>query len=163
MVAPVEAIKEDANGILNQQTNYTLKLYRYPGGHMMSNGKIDNTVVDATHPAPVPSSTYDGLVNEGASSTMDATMGPGANLGMMIHANKSNFVMDNVLVDGLYGASQSDVTTHNIPTSFMSTQMYKVDKPMVVTTANNTLTLKGGKNIEVGTEAVLANGTNLQR
>lgn len=161
VVAPVEAIKEDANGILNQQTNYTLKLYRYPGGHMMSNGKIDNTVVDATHPAPVPSSTYDGLVNEGASSTMVATMGPGANLGMMIRAN-SNLVMENVLVDGLYDPSQSDVTTHNIPTSFTSTQMYKVDKPMVVTTANKTLTLKGSKNIEAGTEAILANGTVLQ-
>ena len=163
VVGPVEAIKEDVNGLLNQNTDYTLKLYRYPGGHKMSNGKIDNTVVDASHPAPVPSSTYDGLVNEGESSTMDASMGPGANLGMMIHANKSKFVMENVLVDGLYGASQSDVTTHNIPTSFTSTQMYKVDKPMVVTTADNTLTLKGSKNIEVGTEAILANGTVLQR
>ena len=163
VVGPVEAIKEDAEGLLNQQTNYTLKLYRYPGGHMMSNGKMDNTVVDATHPAPVPSSTYDGLVNEGTSSTMDASMGPGANLGMMIHANKSKFVMENVLVDGLYNPSQSDVTTHNIPTSFTSTQMYKVDKPMVVTTADNTLTLKGSKNIEAGTEAILANGTILQR
>jgi hypothetical protein len=71
----------------------------------MSNGHIDETVVDAENPAPVPSSTYDGLVNEGESSTMDATKGPGANLGMMIHANKSNFVMENVLVDGLYGAN----------------------------------------------------------
>ena len=162
VVGPVEAIKEDVDGILNQNTDYTLKLYRYPGGHKMSNGKIDNTVVDATHPAPVPSSTYNGLVNEGASSTMNASMGPGANLGMMINAN-SNFVMDNVLVDGLYGANETDVTTHNIPTSFTSTQVYKVDKPMVVTTANNTLVLKGDKNIEVGTEAILANGTILQR
>ena len=161
VVGPIDAVLEKEN--LNRWPDYQLKLYRYPGGHMMSNGKIDNTVVDASHPAPVPSSTYDGLVNEGESSTMDASMGPGANLGMMIHANKSNFVMENVLVDGLHGATTTDVTTHNIPTSFTSTQMYKVDKPMVVTTANNTLTLKGRKNIEAGTEAILANGTVLQR
>ena len=161
VVGPIDAVLEKEN--LNRWPDYQLKLYRYPGGHMMSNGKIDNTVVDASHPAPVPSSTYDGLVNEVESSTMDASMGPGANLGMMIHANKSKFVMENVLVDGLYGATTTDVTTHNIPTSFTSTQMYKVDKPMVVTTANNALTLKGRKNIEAGTEAILANGTVLQR
>ncbi len=175
VVGPVEAIKEDAE--LNQNTEYSLKLYRYPGGHKMSNGRNDNTVVDATHTAPIPSNTYDGLVNEGESSQMDPSLGPGANLGMMIHANKSNFVMENVLVDGLFGASEGDITTHNIPTSFTSTQMYNVNKPMVVVdtvgtvvTGNqpkqSSLTLKGFRrtttNVSGETE-VVTNGTILQR
>lgn len=158
VVGPIDAVLEKDN--LNRWPDYQLKLYRYPGGHMMSNGHIDETVVDAEHPATAP---MDEATWNGQSTTSNVTVGPGANLGMMIHANKSNFVMDNVLVDGLYGASQSDVTTHNIPTSYTSTQMYKVDKPMVVTTANNTLTLKGSKTIDEGTEAILANGTILQR
>ena len=157
VVGPIDAVLENDN--LNRWPNYQLKLYRYPGGHIMSNNQYDETkVVDAEHPVAAPDDveTWNG-------QTGNSTVGPGANLGMMIHANKSNFVMENVLVDGLYGANQSDVTTHNIPTSFTSTQMYKVDKPMVVTTANNTLSLKGRKNIEIGTEAILANGTILQR
>jgi hypothetical protein len=156
VVGPIEAVLENDN--LNRWPDYQLKLYRYPGGHLMSNDYYDETVVDAEHPATAPDNvdTWNG-------QTGNSTVGPGANLGMMIHANKSNFVMENVLVDGLYGATTTDVTTHSIPTSFMSTQVYKVNKPMVVTTANSTLTLKGSKNIETGTEAILANGTILQR
>jgi hypothetical protein len=160
VVGPIEAINEKE--ALNQNTTYTLKLYRYPGGHIMSNDEYDETVVDSEHPAPIPSSSYNGLVNEDEESDMASDKGPGANLGMMIHANRANFVMENVLVDGLYGATPTDVTTHNIPTSFMSTQVYKVDKPMVVTTANNTLTLKGRKTLNASDE-ILTNGTILQR
>lgn len=154
VVGPVEAVLENDN--LNRWPDYQLKLYRYPGGHLMSNGYYDETVVDAEHPATAPDNveTWNG-------QTGNSTVGPGANLGMMIHANKSNFVMENVLVDGLYGATTTDVTTHSIPTSFMSTQVYKVNKPMVVTTANAALTLKGYKNTL--NEEIVANGTILQR
>ncbi len=166
VVGPVEAIKEDVNGLLNQNTEYSLKLYRYPGGHKMRNGQIDGT--DAEHPVEAPTETpeqpYNGLPT-------GETAGPGANLGMMIHANKSNFVMENVLVDGLFGASGGDITTHNIPTSFTSTQMYNVNKPMVVvdTVGNpskqSSLTLKGFRtttNVS-GEIEVVTNGTILQQ
>ena len=154
VVGPIEAVLENDN--LNRWPDYQLKLYRYPGGHLMSNDYYDETVVDAEHPATAPDNvdTWNG-------QTGNSTVGPGANLGMMIHANKSNFVMENVLVDGLYGATTTDVTTHSIPTSFMSTQVYKVNKPMVVTTANAALTLKGYKNTL--NEEIVANGTILQR
>ena len=165
VVGPVEAIKEKEN--LNKLPQYQLKLYRYPGRHMMSNDQYDETVVvDAEHPATAPDdeAAWNG-------QTQNSTVGPGANLGMMIHANKTNFVMENVLVDGLFGAEPDDITTHNIPTSFTSTQVYKVNKPMlVVDTVGNpskqsSLTLKGFRtttNVS-GEIEVVTNGTILQR
>ena len=163
VVGPIEAILEKEN--LNRWPDYQLKLYRYPGGHEMSNGKIDATVVYAGHPAPVPTASYDGLKNEGEGSTMNPVLGPGANLGMMIHSNKTDrkFVMNNVLVDGLFTYEQDEINVHNIPESYQDSVKYKVSEPMVVTVANDSLILKGNKKTDTSTGEIVANGTIIHR
>jgi hypothetical protein len=86
---------------------------------------------------------------------------------MMIHANKANFVMENVLVDGLFTENPDDITVHFIPSSY-TTQKLKVNKPMVVAdnvgnaSNNSSLTLKGNKSVDESGK-ILTDGTILQR
>jgi len=143
VVGPVEALNENVE--LNQSVSNTLKLYRYPGGHTMSNGEKDAWV--STNPSPnpnVPASTdYNGLGS-------GITNGPGANCGAMIHANKTDaaFVMENVKVDGLFVHDGSEPL--EIPTIYTSTERYNVGAPLVVTETNSKLTLKGGTILQGG-------------
>ena len=142
VVGPIEAINEKEN--LNQATDYTLKLYRYPGGHILSNGQTDVTVSGnpATNPMIPTSDTYSGFVNIDFSEVYPdnpeyATYGPGANLGAMIHANKPGFLMQNVLVDGLFATeyNQDEISLHQIPASFMNgvtAEKLHVSEPLVV-------------------------------
>ena len=129
VVGPIEAINE--NEKLNQKTDYTLKLYRYPGGHMMSNNQTDVTTSSAPSTAPTSEAEWNGY---GGTSRTD---GPGANLGAMIHANKSGFVMQNVLVDGLFATeyTEDEITLHQIPASFMNgvtAEKLNVVEPLMV-------------------------------
>ena len=159
VVGPVEAIKEKEN--LNKWPQYQLKLYRYPGRHMMSNDQYDETVVvDAEHPAIAPDdeAAWNG-------QTQNSTVGPGANLGMMIHANKTagnGLVLENVLVDGLFTYSNDEITALSIPPTYTNGQKYKVNKPMVVTTENAKLTLKSSQ-ITLDNDETVTYPTILQR
>ena len=159
VVGPVEAIKEKEK--LNKWPQYQLKLYRYPGRHMMSNDHYDETVVvDAEHPAIAPDdeAAWNG-------QTQNSTVGPGANLGMMIHANKTDekgLVLENVLVDGLFTYSNDEITAHSIPPTYTNGQKYKVNKPMVVTTENAKLTLKSSQ-ITLDNDEIVTYPTILQR
>ena len=160
VVGPVEAIKEKEN--LNKWPQYQLKLYRYPGRHMMSNDHYDETVVvDAEHPVAAPEDeTWNGQ-----STTLNVNVGPGANLGMMIHANKTDekgLVLENVLVDGLFTYSNDEITAHSIPPTYTNGQKYKVNKPMVVTTENAKLTLKSSQ-ITLDNDETVTYPTILQR
>ena len=155
VVGPIEAINENEN--LNQETDYTLKLYRYPGGHMMSNGQTDVTVsgIPATNPMIPTSDTYSGFVNIDFNEVYPdnpeyATYGPGANKDMMIHANKKGFVMNNVLVDGLFEYTDDEITMHNIPNSYKTTEKLNVSEPLVVTESDAILTLNGGTVLQRG-------------
>ena len=69
---------------------YTLRLYRYPGGHKMSNGLIDNTVSTDPH-RPVPDNTqYTGF---GYSPRLpDTHNGPGANDTTMLIVEKDKSI-----------------------------------------------------------------------
>ena len=130
----------------NPSDRYPLYLYRYPGGHRMSNGKKDVTTTSNTVPA-LPTSSYTGLVNE---LSMDQSHGPGANLGEIIQVKKNTgLVMDNVIVEGLYQYNAVDSAEYSIPDSY-ATEKLNVSKPMVVTENESTLTLKGGTILEGG-------------
>ena len=140
VVGPVSAILEKAE--LNRwPDDYSLKLFRYPGGHTMSNGEVD--VTTSSNPATAPSEPYNGLAT-------GITAGPGANLGAMVEVNDNDgFSMTNVIIDGLYRFGIQDSVVHNIPATFRAEQM-SVDEPLVVTNANSTLTLKGGTILQRG-------------
>ncbi len=176
VVGPVSALKEEAGGEINinrnwegeytlypnevyQLDNYKLKLFRYPGGHMMSNGKIDGS--ETTTPltqdilGDITFEAYNGL-------PAGVTTGPGANYNAMIDVDsisdsqQGNITLNNVLVDGLYGHTQIDDSYHQIPTSF---DQDAVHKPLVVMGAGTTLTLKSVAEPDDLTQE----GTELQR
>ena len=177
VVGPVSALKEEAGGEINinrnwegeytlypnevyQLDNYKLKLFRYPGGHLMSNGVIDGseTTTPLTQEILGDDDTfeaYDGL-------PAGVTTGPGANYNAMIDVDsisdtqKGNITLNNVLVDGLYGHTQIDDSYHQIPTSF---DQDAVHKPLVVMGAGTTLTLKSVAEPDDPTQE----GTELQR
>ena len=150
VVGPVSAVLEKEN--LNRwPDDYALRLYRYPGGHAMSNEQNDATVTTDTPypPATTPTSTsYDGLGT-------GITAGPGANLGAMIMVDDVTkpLVMDSVEVDGLYRYVSVDAGFYSIPTSFKTEQEH-INEPMVVTLANTTLTMGRGTVLERGYNAL---------
>ena len=176
VVGPVSALKEEAGGEININRNwdgeytfnpdelypldnYKLKLFRYPGGHVMSNGVIDGS--ETTTPltqdilGDITFEAYDGL-------PAGVTTGPGANYNAMIDVDsisdsqQGNITLNNVLVDGLYGHTQIDDSYHQIPTSF---DQDAVHKPLVVMGAGTTLTLKSVAEPDDLTQE----GTELQR
>lgn len=152
VVGPISAAKElntTPDGIaagsttMNRYPNdYTLRLYRYPGGHVMSNGLIDNTV-STVHHYPEPNNTeYAGF---GFAPSYDAEThdGPGANdTTMLIVEKNQSIILDNVYMDGLYGYNNLEVTYHKIPETFPE-ELGRVTEPLVTTYPNSTLTMRG--------------------
>ena len=147
VVGPIESVLENED--LNRWPDYPLMLFRYPGGHLMSNGAKDLT----TGTPPVPTAGYNGIKDgiDHSTWTYGATAGPGANKGMMIHVTDS-LVLDNVMVNGLYVYNSTDSAQYSIPASY-ATQKLNVTEPMVVTDVADrslTLTLKGGTTLQGG-------------
>ena len=151
VVGPISADKEnntttEGNQVTPTEMNrwpeqYTLRLYRYPGGHKMSNDSIDTTISTNPH-LPVPNSTaYTGFGFGPSSSTTHE--GPGANDTTMLIVEKGkSIIMDNVYMDGLYGYDNLEVTYHEIPTTFKD-ELNRVTEPLVTTYPNSTLTMRG--------------------
>ena len=164
VVGPINSALEQE--ILNMSNTYPLQLFRYPGGHKMSNGETDVTVFGnpAINPMTPTDDDYNGLVNidfehEYPDNPEYATYGPGANYGAMINVSDA-LVMNNVVVDGLYEYTGAEVTQFEIPESY-ATEKLKVSKPLVVTTSGATLTLKGSRTTLEG--EIKTDGTILQR
>ena len=182
VVGPVSALKEENGGDININRvweneftldtnqvyplhNYKLKLFRYPGGHKMSNDSIDGsgttTLLTQAILDTISFEDYNGL-------PAGVTTGPGANYNAMIDVDsisasqQGNITLNNVLVDGLYGHTQIDDSYHMIPASF---DQDAVHKPLVVTGAGTTLTLKSVKEVNEEWQelADLQEGTELQR
>ncbi len=153
VVGPIDALSEGDN--LNLSATYPLRLYRYPGGHPMSNDKTDA----GGGTAPTDEAAWGGF----GSTYPDETKGPGVNTGAMIHANKTsgNFVLNNVEVDGLYSDYDGEVGQLQIPTTYTSTERFNVTKPLVVTAPNGRITLKGSHTESAG--ETVTNGTILKR
>ena len=153
VVGPVSAVKEENGGDINinrtwegsgdnyKLAHYKLHLYRYPGGHEMSNNKRDTTTT--TTELPYNYAEYKGLKRVPGHGNI--TAGPGPNYTTLIDVDsvsssqKGNLTLDNVLVDGLYGHNQADDEFHEIPRFF---KQDLVHKPLAVTSAGTTLTLK---------------------
>ena len=110
---------------------YPLKLFRYPGGHVMSNGAYDN--------------------GEGGSEASDenkwGTPNPGANYGAMLNVQPDkNIAMQGVVMDGLYGLIDADSLMHKIlPANTTGVTNYynqtSVTEPLIVTHSGSTLSL----------------------
>ncbi len=176
VVGPVSALKEEDRSEININRvweneytldpdslyplhNYKLKLFRYPGGHKMSNDSIDGSVTTTLLTQDILGDddtfeAYDGL-------PAGVTSGPGANYDAMIDVDsisdkQGNITLNNVLVDGLYGHTQIDDGFHQIPTSF---NQDAVHKPLVVMGSGTTLTLKSVAEPDDPTQE----GTELQR
>ena len=177
VVGPVSALKEEAGGEININRdwegeytlynlpdslyplhNYKLKLFRYPGGHKMSNDTIDlsgtTTLLTQQILDTITFEDYNGLPDS-------VVTGPGANYDAMIVVDsisdkQGNITLNNVLVDGLYGHTQIDDGFHQIPTSF---NQDAVHKPLVVMGSGTTLTLKSVAEPDDPTQE----GTELQR
>ena len=172
VVGPVSAVKEDDYGANNSDISinrvwpngdyplqhYKLHLYRYPGGHEMSNGQRDETETTTLLPDTYNYETYTGVTGA------DNTAGPGPNYNTLIDVDsvsssqKGNLSLDNVLVDGLYGHTEVDEAVHEIPDFF---NQDLVHKPLAVTAAGTTLTLKSIPEPNDITNA--QEGTELQR
>ena len=112
-----------------------LRLYRYPGGHVMSNGERDYGT--GTTPVwGVAANSHDG---------------PGANYGAMLNVQPNQSLeLRGVVIDGLYDFTTTgedpDVTVHDIPTADHNPECpafapTSVTKPLIITGSNSTLTL----------------------
>ena len=112
-----------------------LRLYRYPGGHTMSNGERDY----GTGTTPV----------WGVAANSHA--GPGANYGAMLNVQPNQSLeLRGVVIDGLYDFTTTgenpDVTVHDIPTATNNPECpafvpTSVTKPLIITHSGSTLTL----------------------
>lgn len=132
-----------------------LKLFRYPGGHTMSNGLDDNG-----------GGSPNGTPNIGLYGTT-RTDGPGVNTGAMIIADETSddFVMENVVVDGLYedNFTETEVNQYIIPDTYYqggSPEKLNVNEPLVVATGN--LTLKDNTILQRGYNKTDASGTDIE-
>ena len=154
VVGPIDALEENENLNLamqesDQTKHYPLRLYRYPGGH-----KLSNETNDAGGGTAPDDPSWNGVTSGDA--------GPGVNKDAMILANKtSDFVLDNVVVDGLYEYESAEITQLDIPDTYGDDKKL-VSSPMVVTTAGAQLTLKGSQILNGESETV-ADGTILRR
>ena len=131
--------------------NYPLRLFRYPGGHKMSNGQYDNGAGGYT-----PNEHSYTVWGAG-----DGNVGPGANYGAMLNVKAdSTITMKGVVMDGLYDNSlpEADSTAHMIlppNNTYGVTNLYNpaaVIEPLVITNDNSTLS--------VGDSTVLMRGYN---
>ena len=113
-------------------TRYPLKLYRYPGGHPMSNDSID----------------FGGGKTPVWGVAAGTHAGPGANYGAMLNVQANKEIkLRGVEMDGLYGFNNYDKERHMIPTDYpeeadsINFHQYDVNMPLVVTHDYSTLTL----------------------
>jgi hypothetical protein len=170
VVGPVSGLKEENGGDINinrswegsgdnyELGHYKLHLYRYPGGHEMSNNKRDATTTTTT--LPYDYANYQGLKHQPGHGNI--TAGPGPNYNTLIDVDsisdsqQGNLTLDNVLVDGLYGYTLVEKGVHEIPDFF---DQDAVHKPLAITGAGTTLTLKSVAEPNDPTQE----GTELQR
>ena len=130
--------------------NYPLRLFRYPGGHKMSNGQYDNGAGGYT-----PNEHSYTVWGAG-----DGNVGPGANYGAMLNVQAGESItMQGVVMDGLYLPLEEPDTTahmiHPVDNTYGVTNLYDpaaVIEPMVITNDNTTLS--------VGDSTVLMRGYN---
>lgn len=128
------------------QTRYPLKLYRYPGGHTMSNGRLDYggaKVANWGHPNGEEGDAY------------AQNRGPGANYGAMLNVQASESVeMRGVLMDGLYGYTPADTLLHEIYNYRLPEESKfkpSLDTlPLVLTHPYSTLSMHGGTVLKRG-------------
>lgn len=124
VVGAVNSTKEmdvNASGILNQDATKPLRLYRYPGGH----------IVSQTQGATDPGANYKALV-EVESCEEDESL-----------------TLNNVVVDGLFGYDGFDAFNYAIPTSFNekgADMPLVVTHPNAKLTMNSGTTLMKGYN-----------------
>ena len=137
------AILQDS--IIND-TVYPLRLFRYPGGHPMSNDSID---FGGGYP---PATLAEWGVNDTAVHS-----GPGANYGALLDVEADTISwMRGVILDGLYGFDSIDKVNHMIPTDWpaeadsINFHQDMVTEPMVVTHSHSTLDLYGGTELKRG-------------
>ncbi len=141
VVGPVSAVKELAGGTsctLKPNASHStlpLRIYRYPGGHEMSNGYYDH----------------------GPSGTAGTTKGPGPWYGTMlslesdqIMTNKT-LVLDSVMIDGLYGVTNpAEIQEHEINVNVPSTYHDNNTTDPLATVNKGTLQMKGNTELKRG-------------
>ena len=134
--------------------DYPIKLYRYPGGHHLSNGDYLDWGIGTDPSTP---NTNTGLPSTGTDEEKHA--GPGPNYGALLKVqNGADLTLLNDHFDGLYGFQTDDIELHGIPTAWpegtpSSAKVFNpslVSEPLVVTEAGATLTLKGGTTLMRG-------------
>jgi len=123
----VGALSESDGAVLKDSIGggkrFPLRLYRYPGGHAMSNGETDEG--NGSVPA-----TWGGVAG---------SAGPGANYGALLDvASTDSITLKGVVMDGLYDCTQEEQNDHMIPASFDTAQIMQ---PLIITHASSTLTL----------------------
>ena len=121
-----------------------LRLYRYPGGHKMSNNMFDG-----------------GADYEPTSPTDSIAEGPGPWYGTLLSLDvesgsdtiipKKNLVMDSVMIDGLYGVTlPGELNEHLINVKVQGVyNQSKIDAPLVTVKAD-TIQLKGNTELKRG-------------
>jgi len=133
-----------------------LMLYRYAGGHKLSNST--NHDPDDIDPETSGNDSFDETVspiapplNPNTGVPGNSHAGPGPNYDAMINAgarsDNQTVVLNNVFVDGLHNHVGLDKTYLSIPDDY---DMNGVSKPMVVTGNGSKLTLKGGTILQRG-------------
>ena len=137
VVGPIKDIYEFAENVhtgwVNRHDDYELKLYRYPGGHLLSNSTNVNKYYDQGGGDP-------GASNEGLSGS--ATNGPGPNYEAMLDVDGNNpITLNNVYMDGLYGHTSIDRTYLKFKIEDFTQE--NVTKPMIETHNGATLSLMG--------------------
>ena len=171
VVGPISSAKEnntttEDNNVTPTELNrwseqYTLRLYRYPGNHKMSNDSIDRTVSTNPHYPNPETTAYTGFGFGPSSSTTHD--GPGANVNSMLNVEEdASIIMDNVYMDGLFGYAPLEVSYHEIDTiNNFKQELGRVKEPLVVTYPRSTLDMLGDKPRE---EVMIAKyGTVLRR
>lgn len=168
VVGPISAAKEKNttnNDVGSTEMNrwpeqYSLRLYRYPGGHKMSNGQIDKTV--STDQAPAPKNAYYTGFGFGPSMNLDTVNGPGANVNAMLNVEENeSLIMNNVFMDGLYDYQEQEISYHEIPITTFGKELSRVYEPLAVTYPNATLSMTGS--VPRDENLVTKYGTVLQR
>ena len=147
VVGPVSAVKELAGGTsctLKPNASHStlpLRIYRYPGGHLMSNGFYDyGPSGEGTTKGPGPwYGTMLSLDNEGEEAVQTMT-------------NKT-LVLDSVMIDGLYGVTNpAEMQEHEININVPSTSFYHDNNTTdpLATVNKGTLLMKGDTELKRG-------------
>jgi hypothetical protein len=152
VVGAVSSVKEfavNASGILNNDVTKPLKLYRYPGGHTMSNKHFDLGPDAASNDDKGPGPNYKALVE--VMECEDCS-------------DNDTLTLNNVAVDGLFVNGDYDGYGHSIPNSF---DRKGADVPMVITYENavlkltdNTNLMNGYNNTDVSTITINQDGVD---